>query len=304
MSPYKSRVEIWAELCEQQRPGFAKERGIALPPDPDNASIRWGLAFENEIIALASAEAGETIADLETLVTMKTESAAILTAHLDGIFQATRRIHEGKTTVIWTFNERWGDPGSNQLPREYQVQVQHQMLVAGLTRAVVSVLCWPVRPEQWEESGITADKVPADSWAETLYLMGFFHQFEVEADPDLQALMIESYDEFWNRHVLPEIAPPPKSKGDLAILFPEPKGTAIADEKIERAAAEYAQINKEIGIMKKRKDELAAAIVGWCKPRSALAIDKDSKRKLIVRDKTGIKLGQYDGNSFRIGKNA
>ena len=46
---------------EQEKPGFAKLRGYLLPEPPDNAAIRWGLAFESAIIKLAEMKRSDNI---------------------------------------------------------------------------------------------------------------------------------------------------------------------------------------------------------------------------------------------------
>lgn len=308
LSPYKSRVEIWAELCEERRPGFAAEAGIVLPPPPDNAAIRWGLAFEDQIIMLAEGRAKDAIGHREESLGFVTEAGCECAVHVDGVY-SDGTLHEGKTTAEWTFVDRWGEPGTAKIPREYQAQVQFQMLCArraGLPteRAIVSVLCWPKRPNEWEDAGVlpTAEHINACEWARVLDQMGFFRQFSVDADPELQRLMIECCDEFWTRHVVPEVSPPAESMDDIRLLFPEPKGTVVADDQAARMAEEYMQINKEWALIDRRKKEIAAGIIAWANPRAEHPIDQDSVEKLIVRDRSGSKLGSYDGRTWRPGR--
>jgi hypothetical protein len=67
-------------------------------------------------------------------------------------------------------------------------------------------------------------------------------------------------------------------------------------------AAEYRQINNELALMNKRKKELAAAIISNVNPNADHVIDKDSEKKLIIRDTTGSKLGSFDGKTWRASK--
>jgi predicted phage-related endonuclease len=64
-----------------------------------------------------------------------------ITCHIDGMYEdIVPVLHEGKTTSSYTFREKWGEPGTNMVPREYFIQVQHQMMLTNTKKAIVSVL--------------------------------------------------------------------------------------------------------------------------------------------------------------------
>jgi predicted phage-related endonuclease len=339
LSPYMTRVDVWAQICEDRSPGFCAAHGI-VPPEPvDNAAIRWGTGFETAVIQLAEIARGQRIGSREALCefrvddadnTVETffENSAQITCHLDGRYE-DGVLHEGKTTSSFAFRDAWGEPGTDRIPRAYQVQAQHQMLCAGTENSIVSVLVFPTRPEEWEAAGLRVDAEMISSghtcesdgacectdttliasplgWALTLRQMGFFHQYEIAADHELQTLMLEHYRDFWTRYVLTETPPPAEMYEDIKRLLPEPRGTVVATEQQERWASEYRQIGDEAAKSKKRQDQLKALLLGGIERGAEHPIDSDSVEAIVLRDRTGKKIASYskgeDGRkTFRCG---
>jgi len=323
VNQWKTPVESWLEICESRRPGFAAENGYKLPEPPDNAAIRWGKAFEDSICELAQSEQNKDIILREKLY----KKGEFLTCHIDGMFckiggNSTDKdyLHEGKTTTIFSYREKWGEPGTDRIPREYMIQVQHQMMCTGKDRAVVSVLVFPNSTEDWEKIGHTIIK-DADGylinnekisnfmwckdWAHTLSQMGYFHQYEIAENKELQDLMIEKYTEFWQNNVLKETPPEITDYEDIKLLCPEPSGTIVVNEQVEKWAAEYKDITKEIGTggdLSKRKKQLKVLILDYCRQydnKFDTILDDDSLEKFIIRDRSGKKLFQYNGKVMR-----
>lgn len=296
VSPWKTPLEQAIEILEERRPGFCAERGIEPPPEVDNAAVRWGSAFEDALIGLAESAHMSSIRDRELFLEEKLPGGADATVHLDGRY-LDGAIHEAKTTTIHTWRDSWGEPGTDRMPGYIQAQVQHQLMMcdaAGLPSdlAIVSVLAWPCRTEEWEEMGHVADQVDATRWAETLAEMGFFHQYLVESRLSLWKVMREIYAEFWG-FIKREELPPARTYDDVKRMFPEPRGTVVADEKTTRRAAEYKDLGKEIARLKKRRDELKAKIlIPYITDSSQHPIDNDSVEALVLRDEAGRKIGQ------------
>lgn len=300
LSQFQTRLEVWQRIMEERQPGFNLAHGFVLPEDPDNASIRWGLAFESAICELAG---NITNRELECSC-----EGGIITCHLDGQYPDGTN-HEGKTTTSWTFREEWGEAGSDRVPQIYQVQAQHQMMCSGAPETVLSVLVFPKRPEEWEEEGWAIENelwitkgigqhVYLPDWARALSQMGFFHQYRIKADPELQHLLRAAYLEFWNDHVLTGIPPAPRNYDDILRLVPAPCGTIIADEQTARWCIEYADITAEVGQMGKRKDELKTLILDAAR-LSGKAEDPESAAKYIIRNDSGRPLATFDGKTFR-----
>ena len=312
LSPYQSQVDVWLDIMEAREPGFCNAMGYATPEHEYNAAMRWGHALESAIAELTESNLNLEISDREKYFE-RDHAGAMLTCHVDGILNGDT-LYEAKTTTAYAFSDTWGDPGSDRIPRMYQVQVQHNMMLAGLSRAVVSVLVFPRRVEEWEEMGIEIlqpeingglygikygtgeyDITTPWMWAKPLSQMGFLHHYHITANPELQSLMLEHYADFWNAHVVGRTEPPVRNYDDIKKLCREPKGTIVADEFIERQLSEYDQINTEINEMTRRKDQIKTIAVEYMR-RSAgddNVIDDDSAEKYILRSRDGKKLASY-----------
>jgi len=198
LSEYQTPFSVWQLLMEEREPGWNAAHGYALPPEPDNAAIRWGTAFEDAIVELAQRAQGRLIVDREFFYSVNAypddpiferrkgyELANYITCHIDGMYNPSidkdgndvgyYSLHEGKTTSSFAFNKSWGTPGTDRVPQAYQVQVQHQMLCTGADEAIVSVLIWPKTPDEWEAMGWEiegADDELEDYWLRNREIFG------------------------------------------------------------------------------------------------------------------------------------
>ena len=349
MSPWATPFSVWQDIMEKRTPGFNEARGFDYEPFDGNASTRWGLAFEDAIIKLAEERAETYITDREE--EYKVQGFEYVTCHIDGKYGpkvytvdevncAPRVLHEGKTTTAYGLS-KWGEPGTDKIPIEYQVQVQHQMLCTGADSAIVSVLVFPKRPDDWEAEGWSFDGVGSglpvamfkgedyvcgtSLWANTLAQMGFFHQYTVAANRDLQQLMLDKYREWWTKYVLGETPPDPADYSDIRAMITAPVGTIIVDDDTARWFKEYKSIGAEIGTggnLAKRRDQLKVLILkrgyirehqlcphdrtlkystchGECgQPECTIGqavpvLDDESTNKWVFRDDKGDKLGSY-----------
>ena len=313
-SEFATPFTVWQQIMEERDPGFNAERGYALPPEPESAAIRWGLAFEEAIIELAEREQGCRIVNREGFFSRD----GFITCHIDGRYDDSFALHEGKTTSAFAFREKWGQPGTDRVPRAYQVQAQHQMLCTGATEAIVSVLVWPETPDKWESmgwevylndqldkpeyamlnKGDTVEKLRFEipiNWAMVLCDMGYFHQYHVKADPAAQQSLLGRYKEFWGRHVLAGIPPEPRNYDDIKRLFPEPKATVIVPDYIERKLAEYKGITEESAESAKRKERLKTIITKYAAAHGGI-LDDESAEAMIFRNASGEKLGSWSRN--------
>ena len=331
LSEYMTPLEVWQEIMEEREPGFNEKHGYIPPEKPDSAAMRWGTAFEGAIIELAERERGAKITDREKQCCFSPEKLSYqkdfddlhyLTCHVDGIYRCDKpphTLHEGKTTSAIAYREKWGEAGTDHIPRSYQVQVQHQMLCANAEEDVVSVLVFPETPDKWEAMGwkvtknhysdeknpmycidkykeneILTTRYP-NQWAFALYDMGYFHQYPVKANPAAQKVMVEKYRGFWHEHVLAGKPPEPRNYEDIKRLFTEPVGTIVCDAAMTAWWREYDAIRKEIGASgnaKKRQDKLRLRILERARKMNPV-MDDESQEKVIFRDSEGNKLGQY-----------
>lgn len=107
---------------------------------------------------------------------------------------------ELKTTA--GFGERWGEPGTDEVPAGYLCQVQHQLAVTEADfadLAALDVIAWELRV------------------------------YRVPADPAFIAWLTEQEGRFWHDHVLPRVPPGPEweRQFDDSIPLPAVKGKAV-----------------------------------------------------------------------------
>jgi predicted phage-related endonuclease len=317
LSRYQSPVDVWLDIMAARDPEWFAASGYTREEFAGNASTRFGLGFEPAVIRLAERAQGEEIGARELAVSRYDHD--FITAHLDGIYKTARTVHEGKTTTISGWRDNWGEPGTDKIPVEYASQIQHQLLCCGLERAIVSVLVFPTRPDEWEAAGLGCEIVVGDTgvitrkkddgpalsfalawdWARVLCEMGFFHQYTVEADRVAQAAMIGAYVDFWSVNVLGRTPPEATRYEDCRRLFVAPKGTIVADDTLEREAAEYRAITAEISAMEKRKSQLKTDVIARMARAAEHPIDGDSCEKWILRGASGKRLASFDGKIFR-----
>ena len=316
MSPWATPFSVWQDIMEKRVPGFNAAHKYDYEAFEGNAATRWGLAFEDAIIKLAEGQVGREIIDREGGYVASESN--FVTCHIDGGYKedapSPRTLHEGKTTTAYGFGDKWGEPGTGRIPTEYQIQVQHQMLCTGADSCIVSVLVFPKRPDDWEAEGweITPHdgfefglihrerdlNIYINTWATTLAQMGYFHQYTVHANPDLQALMLDKYRVWWTKHILGETPPEPANYADIRAMITEPVGTIIVDDDTARWFKEYKSIGGEIGSggnLAKRRDQLKVLILKNARALES-TLDDESTDKWIFRDDKGDKLGSYGRN--------
>ena len=123
LSRWQNPFECWLELTGQTAPFEGNER------------TKWGLILE-PVVRQEYAERTGRIVRLDPAATFWHPKHAFAYGHPDGITD-DKRLYEGKTS---RHSDEWGEPGSDQIPQEYMVQVQHMMACAGLEVCDVAVL--------------------------------------------------------------------------------------------------------------------------------------------------------------------
>lgn len=339
LSDYRTPVSAWLQLMEERHPGFCQAHGYIAPQRQDSAPLRWGSAFEDAVLVEAGkamsyssedkkSKTPANIYDREgfycawfdgnpvTETNLVDSDSAVITCHIDGRY-SDKILHEGKTTTDMACRMKWGTPGTDRVPSDYQVQTQHQMACTGADECIVSVLVFPDTQDALELLGWRVTKLESDTpetvtrkltpsmrkkWASVLADMGFFHQYVVPSRKDVQKEMLDRYAGFWNDHVLKEVPPPVQGYGDIQSLFPSPVGTLVAPMEISSWVNEYQDIGKEIGAsgaLAKRKEQLKVLILEWARTQREYALDDESQEKVVILDATGKRLASYNGKMFR-----
>lgn len=316
LSKWATPFSVWCDIMEAKKPGFCTANGYEYTPFQGNNATAFGNAFEDAVIELAEKSSGNTIEDREGAYSV--DGAEFVTCHIDGRYHGTKCNHEGKTTNYRAFSAAWGEPGTDRVPQEIQVQVQQQMMCNGSDSTIVSVLVFPSTADEFTEQGWQAhhdqlngvhflknhetDQIVMPSeWAKVFAQIGNFHCYEIEAKPDTHKILKELYSEFWNKYVVPCVPPDAVDYGDVKRLFTAPKGVLVVDESKAELMREYREITKEIGasgFLAKRKVFLKNQILKFAMDKTTV-MDDDCQEKIIFMDNSGRKVGSYDGKTFR-----
>jgi len=313
LSEFQTPLEVWQRIMEERENGFNARNGYTLPPEPESAALRWGVAFEDAVVELAEIAQSKCIADREKyfeFTRSESDNSVYknITCHVDGVY-AGRILHEGKTASAFSFREKWGEPNTDRIPRLYQIQVQHQIMCTGADEAIVSVLVFPETPDKWEKDGWVickyidsyrikkeSDKdvygLKPSSWARVLCEMGYFHQYFIKRNDEVINLLIKYYFDFWENHVLTGKPPEARNYDDVKRILSEPKSTIIVPDYIERKMLEHRGITEETANAKKRKDRLKTIITKYA-VQNIGEIDDESREAIIFRSNSGEKLGSW-----------
>lgn len=180
LSPWRSAVELWLE----------KRRRAA--PIEETAAMRWGKLLEPLLRQEYADLTGRRVRVPPERIPHP--ELSFIAAHPDGITE-DRRLLELKTART---SEGWGEPGSDEIPEYYTIQVQHLLMVAQLPVADVAVL----------------------------FGGSDFQLYEVPADRELQDGILEAEVAFW-QFVENDTEPPInyEAPGALAVVRKLYRGT-------------------------------------------------------------------------------
>lgn len=329
LNQYKTPVHAWQEIMEKLEPGFNGKMGYKLPVFEESAAIRWGLAFEDAVIRLAEERENSEIIHREKAFDIGFGDFS-LTCHIDGQFKkfsdGLAVLHEGKTTNTRAFyqikdeKKRWGDPGTDECPEEYQIQAAVQRICTGAELVKLSVLVFPNPQQEYEDLGWIVQEdgiiyketkefgiddgvcIDKKEWCDVLNEMGNFHEYHLPTNEPLEKIIIEKIQQFDRDFVQTKIPPTPKNYDDVRRLLTNPIGTVLATESLAEKAREYSEITAQIGDsgpLAKRKDKLKTEILSevmttkkddWADPPNKVIIINPEGGEVLAsfsKDKNG-----------------
>lgn len=187
--------------------------------EDDRPALYWGRVLEAPIRQAYADKTGRTVTKpAEAFVSSK---YPFMRANLDGIADDGRGV-EFKTS---SKSDGWGEVGTDEIPDYYMTQVQHYLAVTGVKTADVAVLIGG----------------------------NDFRIYTVEADEELQALLIERESEFW---ALVESRTPPDltSTKDAARRY----RVATAKKAVEATAGDVVDAWTKLCAIKEQKSLLDA----------------------------------------------
>ena len=144
-----------------------QDKRSELAPIPQNDAMEWGTRMEPTIRQWYSDTTGRLVRLPEGIIYH--DKYPFMLASLDGVTD-DRRVVEIKTA---SNGQKWGEPGTDEIPDYYMTQVQHYLIVTGF-----EVCDLPV------------------SIAGSLPVL-----YEIHADRELHEMMIDAEAEFWQRVV-------------------------------------------------------------------------------------------------------
>lgn len=207
---------------------------------PETPALYWGRLLEDPIRQAYADRTGLTVTKPDRMFT--SEEHPFMLANLDGI-ASDGRIVEFKTT---SRADGWGEEGSDEIPDHYQTQVQHYMSVMGVERADVGVLI-----------------AGRD-----------FRIYTVEADAELQQMLIEEEAKFWEL-VKTDTPPGVNCTTDAARRWRTATANKFlsADAEILSVWEDLCAIRHQIDVLKEEEDALKTLIMRAMKDAVSLKAD-------------------------------
>lgn len=130
-APIVAGVAPWGDI----RTLYADKIGLAVPAI-ETEPMRWGRLLEDAVAEGYTEITGNRLRRINRI--QRHVRFPYMLASLDREIIGKRRILEIKTARFRS--DEWGEPGTDQIPDHYAVQVQHQLAVTGYESADVAVL--------------------------------------------------------------------------------------------------------------------------------------------------------------------
>ena len=220
LNPYKTPVDVWME-----KTGKAREQS-------SNLAMRFGTFAEAFVASEYALTTG--LAIWEPRSAFIHPELAFCRAHLDRLVyresvtepkvEGPIRILECKTASPFR-QEQWGESGTNQVPFSYLCQCVWYMAITDLPKTDLAVL----------------------------FGNSNFRIYTIDRELELEKIILEKAQIFWNEHVIKDIPPQTSSEEDCKKLFEQssPEKSIEADEALLNLAKEYqALLSKEQEIEK------------------------------------------------------
>ncbi len=197
LSPYKTPLQLWMD-----KTGRSVET-----PDPDAAErMHWGTTLEDVVARHYARLHGVKIQRINTM--LKHKDCPVAMANIDravvipgsrarwddesGKVLGASRILEVKTAHALARNSaEWGNPGTDEVPQAYWLQVQWYLGITGLEFADLAVLFGGQK----------------------------YAEYIIDADKALFGDLLDEANGWWQRHVVADTPPEPSTEDDARRLW-------------------------------------------------------------------------------------
>jgi putative phage-type endonuclease len=189
LDPWRSPLDIWRSKVQP-----------SPPTDDEKFLFKLGHLLEPVIAGLYSEQTSREVFSPDPEIVQHLEFPEIIGSP-DRLAPKDGRVIELKSEH--QFADKFGDPGSDQVPDHYIVQAAHYMAVANLDRCDIAVL----------HGGFK------------------FAIYQLRRDLDMERSMLEQLREWWNAYVVKKVEPPldaSESWGNyLATKYPFNRGPLV-----------------------------------------------------------------------------
>lgn len=167
---------------------YQRKKGM-LPPKQETLAMRWGRLLEDDIAEEFARVTGMKVRRLSK--TFRYDRFPWLCGHIDRKVEGYNRLLECKTTG-YDYAKQWGEHGSDKIPLYYRVQVMLYLWLTGYEAADVAVLIGGQD----------------------------FRVLEVRRDEQIIDDLVGRCQSFWDRHIVPAVAPEPRNLADADLTWP------------------------------------------------------------------------------------
>jgi putative phage-type endonuclease len=217
LSKWKSAYQVWEDKLGISDDGY------------DNDSMLWGRLLEPVIRQHYAQLNGVHVYDIAS--PLRNPAYPYLVANADGAVAKSQGAvaHKGLEIKTARYTDEWGPEDTDQVPFAYLLQINHYMLVAGVSEWDVAVL----------------------------FMGSMYRQYTIKANKELQEQISAACEEFWINHVMTGNPPPPTCYGDVVSRFGDKSvtGEVVAPFIVEKAVGDLININSEIKRLEKNADE-------------------------------------------------
>jgi putative phage-type endonuclease len=238
LNPYATAYDVYLDKRQEREPVDLSQ----------NAAVRWGNRLEDAIAEEYSEQTGRVVHRVKRV--LRRRDRPYLIASLDRRVVGDSRGLEIKTAGAHMAGD-WGESGTDHIPEQYLVQVQHYMAVTGYASFDVAVLI----------GGRD------------------FRIFVVDRDEELIASMMDPLAEFWRRV---EAGEPPavSTPDDARRLHPlSKKFEVVATADIVAAVTQTRKLRAEIEELEVAQKRLDAQIMDYMGDADTLV---DSRGRKLV----------------------
>jgi putative phage-type endonuclease len=238
------------------------KRGLTGPQE-DNPAMFWGRTLEPVIRQKYSDETGREVLLPTEILHHPTHE--FMLANIDGFTRDPSRLVEIKTTAYPT---GWGDPGTDQIPITYLMQCQHYLIITGFPVADVPVLI----------GGRD------------------FRIYEVQADAELQQMIIAKEAEFWEL-VKSGVPPDPVNYADVVRLYRKSEAKEVmATAEVETWVEGLKKIRADMKTVEANEEEVKRRIMEAMKEADTLT---DPSGKVLATWKTQSAVNRFDVTALK-----